>query len=201
MKNNWSVKKLGEVANVIMGQSPPSSTYNTNKNGLPFYQGKVDFGELYPTPRVWCSIPMKITEPDDVLISVRAPVGPTNLSKEKSCIGRGLAALRSKPRELVFMYLLLYLRSIGNNLSKRGSGTTFSAIGKKELENLEIPVPGIEEQKRIVKKLEKTLAKIEEIKKLQKEAQQELELLKQSVLHQAFEGELVDEKEKEKNQA
>jgi len=91
---------------------------------------------------------------------------------------------------LDYKYLLLYLRAIEKDLSTRGSGTTFSAIGKKELENLEITVPFLDEQKRIVKKLEKILAKIEEARRLQQEQLKEMELLKQSVLHQAFQGEL-----------
>lgn len=194
MKSNWPVKKLGEVTDLIMGQSPPSSTYNSIKDGLPFYQGKVDFGELFPTPRIWCSKPVKITEPNDILICVRAPVGPTNLSKERSCIGRGLAALRSKPKELDFMYLLLYLRSIENDLSKRGSGTTFSAIGKKELENLEIPVPPIEEQKRIVKKLEKILKKVEEASTLRQETITDIKMALKSVLNKIFSNKKLETK-------
>jgi len=84
---------LKDIADIIMGQSPPSSTYNANRVGLPFYQGKKEFGNLYPTPEKYCSEPKKIAESNYILISVRAPVGPTNFCKEKSCIGRGLAAI------------------------------------------------------------------------------------------------------------
>lgn len=85
---------LSDVAKIIMGQSPPSSTYNSTGKGLPFFQGKTDFGEMYPTPRVYCTEPNRIAEPGDILITVRAPVGPTNINFVQSCIGRGLAAIR-----------------------------------------------------------------------------------------------------------
>ena len=94
MKTNYPTKKLGEVAAIIMGQSPVFSTYNQSGIGLPFYQGKKDYGEINPTPRVWCSAPVKIVESGDILISVRAPVGSLNIANEKSCIGRGLAGIR-----------------------------------------------------------------------------------------------------------
>src|SRR5882724_6054176 len=96
--SRWTSARLDEVCDVILGQSPSGDTYNTTRQGLPFYQGKTEFGDLYPTPRKWCSKPAKIAVRDDVLISVRAPVGPTNLCREKSCIGRGLAAIRAKGR-------------------------------------------------------------------------------------------------------
>ena len=76
---NWELKKLSDVCEVIMGQSPPGNTYNKNGTGLPFFQGKTDFGSFYPTPSTWCSKPKKIAESNDILISVRAPVGPTNM--------------------------------------------------------------------------------------------------------------------------
>ena len=79
---------MGEVAEIIMGQSPPSSTYNERGEGLPFFQGKAEFGELYPTPIKYCTSPTRIAEAGDVLIPVRAPVGNINLAKEKSGIGR-----------------------------------------------------------------------------------------------------------------
>jgi restriction endonuclease S subunit len=94
-RNGWQVKTLGEVVDVIAGQSPPSSTYNYIQDGLPFFQGKVDFGTTFPKVRVWCNEPVKIGKPIDILISVRAPVGPTNICDVESCIGRGLSSIRS----------------------------------------------------------------------------------------------------------
>ncbi len=90
----WLLTNLESISEIILGQSPPSSTYNENGEGLPFYQGKLEFGEIYPIPQKWCSSPKKIAEKGDVLISVRAPVGPTNVCPGKSCIGRGFAAIR-----------------------------------------------------------------------------------------------------------
>jgi type I restriction enzyme S subunit len=86
-------KQLHEVAKIIAGQSPTSSTYNTAGDGLPFFQGKADFKEKYPQVRMWCnSQKRKEAEPGDILMSVRAPVGSVNICNQKSIIGRGLAA-------------------------------------------------------------------------------------------------------------
>ena len=84
---------LKEVCSINMGQSPDSDSYNENGEGVPFFQGNADFGERYPVTRKWCTAPTKIAEPEDILISVRAPIGAMNYAKEKCCIGRGLAAL------------------------------------------------------------------------------------------------------------
>jgi len=89
------IAKLQEVAEIIMGQSPPGDTYNETGDGLPFFQGKAEFGETCPTVKKWCNAPKKIAEAGDILMSVRAPVGPTNLASERCCIGRGLAAIRA----------------------------------------------------------------------------------------------------------
>ena len=75
---------------MTLGQSPPSSSYNEENIGLPFFQGKKEFGELYPEIRKWCNAPKKIAEKNDVLLSVRAPIGPTNLALEKSWTRRVL---------------------------------------------------------------------------------------------------------------
>jgi len=129
LPENWVKANLSEAAGLIMGQSPPSSTYNTKGQGLPFFQGKAEFGDFYPTVIKYCNDPIKIAEPGDVLISVRAPVGPTNLCKEKSCIGRGLAALRPSSG-IVTKYLFYYLRNIEDWLATQGTGSTFTAITK-----------------------------------------------------------------------
>ena len=186
---NWRWVRLEEVCEVNMGQSPPSKTYNQNEVGLPFFQGKSDFGELYPSPRVWCSAPKKIAIEGDILISVRAPVGPTNLTNIKCCIGRGLAALRVRS-ELDRYWLLFYLRSIENLLASAGTGSTFNAITKKELVTIPVLLPPLEEQRRIITCLEETQEKIKLIKDSQAQFETELQRLEQSILDSAFKGEL-----------
>ncbi|GIV04285.1 MAG: hypothetical protein KatS3mg015_3115 [Fimbriimonadales bacterium] len=89
LPEEWEVVRLGDVAGLTMGQSPPSSTYNLHGSGLPFLQGKAEFGEMYPHPVKWCEAPVRIAKEGTVMISVRAPVGGTNLADRDYCIGRG----------------------------------------------------------------------------------------------------------------
>ena len=151
---NWKRVRLKEIAAIVMGQSPPGDTYNEDGSGLPFFQGKADFGVQHPTPRKWCSAPIRIAEPGDILLSVRAPVGPTNLTRETSCIGRGLAAVRVLPRHAIPRFVLYYLKYIEPILSVRANGSTFGAIGRSNLDPLEVPLPPIGEQRRIVEILD-----------------------------------------------
>lgn len=185
LRRNYGARKLGEVCEINMGQSPVSSTYNENKDGLPFYQGKKDYGEKYPTPRVWCSEPIKIVETGDILISVRAPVGALNIAKEKSCIGRGLAGLRGKAN-LDQDYLFHFLKLKEKEIADLGTGSTFTAISKKHLENIEIPLPPLSEQKKIVAKLERVLGKISEAKKLRAETRENTDSLLPAELYKIF---------------
>jgi type I restriction enzyme S subunit len=139
---------LVDVCELIAGQSPPSSTYNDNENGVPFFQGKADFGELYPTVRMWCSEPKKMTLPNDILMSVRAPVGSTNISNVKACIGRGLSAIRCTEK-FHQKFLLHYLRFNEVRIADMGTGSTFKAITQKALRTLQIPLPPLAEQQKI----------------------------------------------------
>ncbi len=186
---SWDAGKLGEVSEIIMGQSPQSTFYNEVGEGLPFYQGKKDFGSLYPTPRRWCSRPIKIAKADDVLISVRAPVGPTNLCRERSCIGRGLAAIRAG-EGLNSEFLLWYLRSIEKQLGQLSErrGSTFGAITKKELSNLAVPLPSLPQQQRTVEYIEKLRERIEEVRGLRHEAAKDMGELLQTTMSQVFSG-------------
>ena len=160
LPRGWMYSTIGEISEVILGQSPPSSTYNEDRKGLPFYQGKLEFGDLYPTPRKWCSSPKKIAEKGDVLISVRAPVGPTNICPEKSCIGRGLAAIR--PMEGIESLFVLYLiRAFENSIAGKGTGTTFNAITGSQLSGFEIPLSPLPEQHRIVAKIEELFTRLD----------------------------------------
>ena len=119
----WIPATLEDIVQVVQGQSPPGGTYNADGMGLPFLQGKAEFGDTYPTAVKWCSVPNKIAEPDDVLISIRAPVGPTNLCPTQSCIGRGLAAIRPQG-DIPAKYILYSLRATEEELRSNSTGTT-----------------------------------------------------------------------------
>jgi len=149
------VVALQTVAEVVAGQSPPSTTYRREAVGLPFYQGKADFGDWYPKTRMWCTEPVKVALPGDILISVRAPVGPTNLVDEKCCIGRGLSAIRPNPELLDTRFAIHFLRSNEHAISDLGRGSTFSAITAGDLKSIKISLPPMEDQKRIAAVLDK----------------------------------------------
>ena len=179
------VYKLKDCCQIIAGQSPESKYYNTNGEGLPFFQGKTDFGVLYPKVRMYCSQPSKIAEKDDILFSVRAPVGPTNLSPGKVCIGRGLTAIRPG-KEVRLKYLLYFFRYYEAQLQRSGTGTTFKAITQNVVKNIEVPVPSIEEQERIVSKIEELFSKLDvSVAELQT-AKEKLKVYRQAVLKEAF---------------
>ncbi len=132
----WEVKQLGEMCHVIMGLSPKSEFYNETGEGLSFHQGVTDFGERFPTDRVYCTIQKRVAETDDILFSVRAPVGRINIANKKIVIGRGLSAIRSKNGNQVF--LLQQLKDRFQEEDTMGSGAIFNAIRKTDL--LEIPL-------------------------------------------------------------
>lgn len=138
-------KALKDIATITMGQSPDSSSYNEEKNGIPFYQGNADFGELYPTARVWCSKPKKIAKENDILISVRAPIGALNYATEECCIGRGLAAITIE-NDFERNYVFHFLKAQNKELNNKGTGSTFKAISKSVLEEIQVPAISKEQQ-------------------------------------------------------
>ena len=145
--------RLDEVCNLNMGQSPSSDSYNQEGNGIPFFQGNADFGELYPITRVWCDEPTKIVDKGTLLISVRAPIGALNFATEKSCIGRGLAGLTVKAGyDLKYIYYVLKFKE--QELNNKGTGSTFKAISKSSLGEVLVPDISIGKQKDYVKKLD-----------------------------------------------
>ncbi len=149
MKAGWQHKTIGELCVVIAGQSPEGSSYNTDGQGVPFFQGKKEFGEKFiGEPKTWTTEPTKIAKDGDILMSVRAPVGPVNFSTGELCIGRGLAAIRSDlklDRDFLF-YQLQYLQP---KIAGK-EGAVFASINKSEIEALPISVSTLSEQRRIV---------------------------------------------------
>lgn len=177
----WERVKLGDVCEIVLGQSPPSATYRKSPEGLPFFQGKADFGEVNPKPTTWCVAPKKIAEPGDILISVRAPVGPTNVANERCCIGRGLAALRPRDR-LDRDFLLASLKFHETEISDMSSGSTFKAITGRQLREIEFPIPPLAEQRRIVARLNAQMAVVERAKQTAREILDAAEALNAAIV-------------------
>jgi len=127
--------------------------------GLPFLQGKAEFGEIYPKPVKYCSKPLKIAQEGDILISVRTPVGDVNIAPFKCAIGRGLASIKPISIERLFLFYLLIFSK--GRIENEGTGSTFKAIRKHNLESFLIPLPPLEEQKQIAHILSSVDKKIE----------------------------------------
>lgn len=185
LPENWTICKLEDCLSIKMGQSPNSNSYNENRIGLPFYQGSADFGELYPISRKWCSAPIKIAEKNDVLLSIRAPVGHLNICYEKSCIGRGLSALHGKGN-ISNHFVFFLLKNLQQTLHENSTGTTFLAITGERLKNISVPLPPLAEQERIVAKIEELFAGIDAGVENLKSVKNQIALYRQSVLKSAF---------------
>ena len=173
--------KLGEVAEIIMGQSPDSSSYNY-EDGLPFFQGNADFGEYYPTIRILCNKPKKIANKYDVLISVRAPVGAVNIANNICAIGRGLAIIRTNANTVNHRYLFYLLKYHRRYIENLGTGSTFKAISKPILNDLCFTIHDIQTQKEIVAVLDKVTSLIS----MRKEQLEKLDILVKSKFIEMF---------------
>ena len=156
------VERLGDYCRVIAGQSPNGSAYNDSGKGMEFHQGKKAFGkDILDHSGVWTTEITKVAEPGDILMSVRAPVGPTNTTNRQVCIGRGLAAIRCSNRVLP-KYVLYCLKNIESGLVGK-DGAVFNSINKNMIEDLPIPYLSLPEQQRIVDILDSEFARIETI--------------------------------------
>lgn len=180
--NKWKKLKLGDICDINMGQSPESSSYNIDGDGIPFYQGNADFGELYPKLRYYCNKPIKIANKDDILISVRAPIGAINIATEACCIGRGLAAISVKKNLANTKFLYYVLKHKNLELNQKGTGSTFKAINKQNLCGILCKIPPLEIQKHIAK----TLDTISELLAMRKQQLAELDNLIMSIFYDMF---------------
>jgi type I restriction enzyme S subunit len=185
MREGWEMQKLDDVCKVIAGQSPKSQFYNEDKIGLPFYQGKKEFQKKYiGEPTKWTSKITKEAFEDDIIMSVRAPVGPVNFATQKCCIGRGLAAIRSS-KLIDKDYCFFYLQSKEDELIGN-SGAVFNSINKTQIGNIQIPIPPLPEQKQIVAILDKAFAAIDQAQSnIEKNIENAKELF-QSKLNEIF---------------
>ena len=143
----WTECKLRDIADIKMGQSPKSESYNNSGEGLPFLQGSRTFGSRYPLIDTYCTDPKRIANKGEILFSVRAPVGDINIAYRKICIGRGLASLNAKNQQNLFLFYLLHF--IKDDIINLGNGTVFESVNKSDLESVSILLPPLPEQRAI----------------------------------------------------
>ncbi|AGA65769.1 putative restriction endonuclease type I S subunit [Brachyspira pilosicoli P43/6/78] len=151
-KAQW--KRLGDIAHIVMGQSPDSKSYNNKNIGLPFLQGCASFGTIYPLINTYSSDIKKIAVNGSILMSVRAPVGKLNIANTDICIGRGLCSINSNC-EVSNKYVFYSLKNIIKYIADKSKGAIFDSITSDSIRNIKIPVPPLEEQERIVNILDK----------------------------------------------
>jgi len=181
----WKAGTVVESFNLTMGQSPPGDTYNEEGNGLPFYQGRTDFGLRFPTRRIYCSAPTRYAKPGDTLVSVRAPVGDINMANEECCIGRGVAGVRHKSGATSFTY-----HSMANLYpdfaSFESEGTVFGSINKDSFEKLRFVIPPVE----IVAAYERQAGPLDEQIRTLENQSRVLATLRDTLLPKLLSGEL-----------
>ena len=173
MFGNKSKVRLCEIAEITMGQSPDSKFYNNDGIGLPFFQGKADFGDKYTMVRHWCKFGNKVAERNSILMSVRAPVGPVNLASDKCYIGRGLCSINAKTNFSNNEFLFNALNFMQNEIVSNGKdGSTFKSINKDQVYELLVPKAPISLQNSFssfVEKVDKLKFKAQERIKLYQE--------------------------------
>ena len=147
LPEHWEIARLGDVCNIIMGQSPPSTTYNGEGVGMPFLQGKAEFTELFPVPTKYCTQRLRVSPKGSVLMSVRAPVGDVNLGDREYIIGRGLTSISFKHGNNRFLFYLLLHNKKG--IEAKGYGSTFKSINKAAVNDFQVVLPPLPEQRAI----------------------------------------------------
>ncbi|QZK99527.1 restriction endonuclease subunit S [Flavobacterium psychrophilum] len=155
----WRNGKLGDLAIIIMGQSPTTESYNTDGNGMVFYQGRTEFGYRFPAIKNFTSEPKRKAKAGDILMSVRAPVGDLNIANQDCSIGRGVASLKSKIKCNSFLFYSI--QSIKQQFDvSNGEGTIYGSITKDGLNDIQVIKPNdniVLEYEKITKELDKNI--------------------------------------------
>ena len=136
----WRVGSLSDISEIIMGQSPSGDSYNENGIGEIFYQGRTEFGDRFPSIRLYTTAPNRMAEMNSILLSVRAPVGDINVALHKCCIGRGLASIKAIDK--YYSFVLYTLKSMKKDFDVyNGEGTVFGSINKDSLNSMSVIIP------------------------------------------------------------
>ena len=184
------VTRLGEVAEIVMGQSPPGYAYNEVGDGMPLLNGPTEFGRSNPVPRQWTSVVTKVCEPGDLLMSVRASIGRTNWADTAYCLGRGVAALRPKSSNLDLRYLRQLLLAKITDLTALSAGSTFLNLPGHKLRTLELPLLSLTRQAELSDRLDALEDRHARVLDLMRKRRVTVAGLRESILNNAFAGAL-----------
>jgi len=183
--SGWSVGTIGQDFDLTMGQSPPGETYNEAGEGMLFYQGRADFGNRYPSVRVYCTAPTRMANPGDTLVCVRAPVGDINMASKRCCVGRGLAAIRHKSKSRSYTYYMMFsLKEVFAQFE--AEGTVFGSINKKDFQEIDCIIPRTE----VVRKFEDTVYLLDQIIENNEMESQILADIRDALLPRLLSGEI-----------
>jgi type I restriction enzyme S subunit len=180
----WKVKKLGEIAEITMGQSPLGSSYNKNGQGIPLVNGPTEFTKKYPIKIQWTTSPTKICKREDILLCIRgSSTGRINISNDEYCIGRGIASIRSTAKSSN-LFLEFQVQSVVERILTLSAGSTFPNIDGKSLKNIEIVAPSLQEQQAIAQILSDMDAEIEALE----QKRDKYKALKQGMMQELLTG-------------
>ncbi|WP_096786869.1 restriction endonuclease subunit S [Rhodobacter sp. CZR27] len=186
---SYPIVALGDVAHIEMGQAPSGETYNDKGDGLPLIAGAGDFGALTPAPKRYTSAPAKVADAGDIIVCIRATIGDLNLADRRYCLGRGVAGLRAKNRHLDQRYLWRVMEHAADTLRSKGRGATFLQVSRADIRGLEIPLPSLEEQKRIAAILDQADA----LRRLRARALDRINALGQAIFNEMFGDPVINE--------
>lgn len=164
----WVMRRLDEVATLMMGQAPPGSAYNFDGDGLPLIAGAGDLGSSTPQPKKWTTVTPRVSEVDDLIVCVRATIGDTNWADQRYCLGRGVAGVRASA-EVDRHFLAYWVRACATYLRSKGRGSTFLQISKANLAALPVPAPPLSVQRRLVSVVSESLDRVAEMQRLRGE--------------------------------
>jgi type I restriction enzyme, S subunit len=192
LPDGWISTSLDKVAEIIMGQSPPGDSYNQEGEGIPLINGPVEFGSEPFSKTIkskFTTLPTKMCEENDLILCVRgSTTGRMNIAGFDACIGRGVAAIRYKPYQ---QYVNLFIHSNRDRVYRLGTGSTFPNVSSNNLAELEIPLPPLNEQRRIVSSIEQLTDRSHKARTALEDVPKLIAQLRQSVLAAAFRGDLT----------